>query len=86
MALSPEDLDREYRAALRREVQLRQEKQDLEEVLLRTKGKFLMIIQQIDMELQHLARESDRHATANEVSQIKGYPLGAGLIQPRREP
>lgn len=71
MPLSYDDLNREYRAALKREVQLRNRTQDLEEVLLRMKGKLLMGIQKIDLELQRLAREDERHATAADVHRME---------------
>lgn len=66
-----DEVYRDLRATLKREVQLRQRNQDLEEILLRMKGKALMSIQEIDLELQRLAREDERHATAAEVHRME---------------
>lgn len=72
MPLSYDELNREYRAALRREVQLRARVQDMENVLVRFKGKLLGDVQAIDYELERIAREDARHAIGHEISRLDG--------------
>jgi hypothetical protein len=65
-----DDLNREYRAALRREVQLRRQLQEKDEVILRVKGKLLKSVQEIDLDLQRMARSDERTTTANDVHRM----------------
>lgn len=62
--LSYDELRREYAASLRREVQLRQQNQNLNEIILRMKGKLLADIQQIDLAIEQEARVRQAQATA----------------------
>ena len=71
MPLSRDDLDRAYRESLRRELQLRKAVQDRDEIILRIKAKLLGGLQQVDLELQRLAREDERNVTANDVNRLE---------------
>lgn len=70
MPLSRDDLDRAYWESLRRELQLRKAVQDRDEVILRLKAKLLGGLQQIDLEIQRLARDDERSATANDLNRL----------------
>lgn len=70
MPLSREDLEREYRSALKQIVQLRRDLLDREEVILRMKGKMLMCVQELDFELRRLRRTDEQHLTSHEVGRL----------------
>jgi hypothetical protein len=70
MPLSYDDLNREYRATLRREVQLRNLVDDLTATLLRMKARAMGNVQAIDGELQRMKRDAERNATANDVNRM----------------